>query len=266
METSEEASVEHGPPLHTLKAVVRYDGAAFAGWQVQPQERTVQGAIQGALSRIAGRPVRVHGASRTDAGVHALGQVCSWEWKSDADLSRLRRSLCKMLGPAVRIDTLERAARGFHARKSAHSKHYAYVLHRAPHPDPFLCRYAWTVPWRLDLDLAARMTERVTGTRDFAGFQGGGSDVRNTVRTLFSVKLEEGGVVGPATCPGTWRLEFHGDGFLYKMVRNLTGTIIEIARGHLPASRLDEMLEGSGPYQGFTAPPQGLFLLQVRYE
>jgi tRNA pseudouridine38-40 synthase len=266
METHEELGTQSGLGYRALKAIVRYDGAAFAGWQVQPGERTVQGVMQGALSQIAGRTVRVHGASRTDAGVHALGQVCSWEWNADADLSRLRRSLCKMLGSDLRVEALDSAPEDFHARKSAHSKRYAYVLHMARYPDPFLCRYAWTIPWRLDLDLLGQLAKRLMGTHDFAGFQGGGSDVESTVRTLFSVKLVEGIVVGPAKCRDAWQLEFHGDGFLYKMVRNLTGTLVEIARGHLPEARLDEVLAEPGPYHGFTAPPQGLFLLEVLYE
>ena len=249
-----------------MKAVVRYDGAAFAGWQVQPDERTVQGCIQEALSRIANRPVRIHGASRTDAGVHAFGQVCSWDWPGDADLAALQRSLCKMLGPDMRIESLETAPSGFHARKSAHSKRYAYVLHLARHADPFVCRHAWTVPWELDFGLMNQLTERIAGQHDFAGFQGGGSDVKETVRTLFSVNLEPGLVVGPREVPGTWRIDFHGDGFLYKMIRNLTGTMVDIARGHLPLSRMEEMLNGPGPYHGHTAPPQGLFLLEVLYD
>lgn len=250
----------------TLKAVVRYDGASFAGWQVQPAERTVQGCIEAALSRIANRPVRIHGASRTDAGVHALGQVCSWEWTADADLSRLRRSLCKMLGSDMRVEALDWAPGGFHARKSAHSKRYAYVLHLTPHPDPFLCRHAWSVPWNLDLGLLGALAKQLTGTHDFAGFQGGGSAVKYTVRTLFSVTLEEGPVVGLHSDPAVWRLEFHGDGFLYKMIRNLTGTLVDIARGHLPAARLEEILGLNGPYHGHTAPPHGLFLREVLYE
>jgi tRNA pseudouridine38-40 synthase len=266
METRDNDHAQSVPATPSLKAVVRYYGAAFAGWQVQSNERTVQGVIEEALSQIASHPVRVHGASRTDAGVHALGQVCSWQWNADADVARLRRSLCKMLGPSVRIESLEWAPDNFHPRKSAHSKRYAYVLHLARRPDPFLCRYAWTVPWRLDMDLLREMAARVTGTHDFAGFQGGGSDVRNTVRTLFSVRLEEGVVVGPAACAGSWRLVFHGDGFLYKMIRNITGTLVEIARDHLPPSRLDELLAAPGPYHGFTAPPQGLFLVEVLYE
>ncbi|HQH52914.1 MAG TPA: tRNA pseudouridine(38-40) synthase TruA [Candidatus Hydrogenedentes bacterium] len=266
MEKDEENVPEPGQAHQTLKAIVRYEGTAFAGWQVQPGERTVQGSIEAALSKIANRPVSVHGASRTDAGVHALGQVCSWEWPEDADLARLRRSLCKMLGPDIRIETLEQASHGFHARKSAHSKRYAYVLHMARYPDPLLRRYAWTVPWNLDFGLLSALAGRVAGTHDFAGFQGGGSSVQDTTRTLFSVKLEQGLVVGPETCPGAWRITFHGDGFLYKMARNITGTLVEIARGHAPASRLEHVLGQPGPYHGHTAPPQGLFLLEVLYE
>lgn len=254
------------PAWTTLKAVVRYDGAAYAGWQVQPGTHTAQGHLEAALSQIANRPVRIHGASRTDAGVHALAQVCSWQWPRDASLATLHRSLCRMLGPALRVESIEHAPDGFHARKSAHSKRYVYVLHLARHPDPFLARYAWTLPWEVDLALLDTLAARIAGTHDFAGFQGGGSDIRQTVRTLFSVRRRPGPVVGPPDLPGVWRLEFHGDGFLYKMIRNLVGTMVNIARGHLPPEHMDACLHLPGPYHGHTAPPGGLFLMEVVYE
>lgn len=264
-ETHEEAVPAPLPAYTTLKAVIRYDGATYAGWQVQPDETTVQGCIEAALSRLAKGPVRIHGASRTDAGVHAFGQVFSWQWPREASLRRLQRSLCKMLGPRLRIESIEPAPDGFHARKSAHSKRYAYVLHLTRHPDPFLHRYAWAIPWELDLALLDALAARITGTHDFAGFQCRGSSCGQTVRTLFSVSRRPGPIVGPQDLPGVWRLELHGDGFLYKMVRNLVGTLVYIARGNLPPEHLETLLHRPGPYHGYTAPPHGLFLKEVLY-
>lgn len=248
-----------------LKAVVRYDGTGFHGWQVQPGRRTVQGTIETALAQIASAPVRIHGSGRTDTGVHALGQVCSFYWPGAPNRDTLRRSLCKMLGPEIRIESIDPVPPGFHARKSAVGKRYAYCLAHARFPDPFLARYAWTVPWDVTPEALARLARRIEGRHDFAGFQAGKASVQSTVRTLHSVRLLPGGVVAPHDAAHVWRIAFHADGFLYKMVRNLTGTLVDIARGRLPESRIDECFGSPGPFHGHTAPPHGLFLLDVDY-
>ena len=250
----------------TIKAVVRYDGTDFSGWQVQPGQRTVQGAIEGALETMAGQPVRIAGAGRTDAGVHALGQVFSCRWPGPKPLEELRRSLSQMLGPEIRIESLEAAPDDFHAQRSATGKRYAYAISQSSEADPFTDRYAWTVPWDIDRDAVTEIAQRVSGQHDFAGFCSSGSSVETTVRTIHSVVLLDGPAVGPMDAAGTWRIEFHGNGFLYKMVRNLVGTIIDIARGQTPGSRLDELLHAPAPYHGFTAPAKGLFLAGVEYE
>ena len=250
-----------------LKGIVRYDGGDFAGWQTQPRERTVQGVIEEALGLIARQPVRIHGAGRTDAGVHALAQVFSCEWpREDASLDRVRRSLSRMLGPAIRVEALEPVVEAFHARKSAVSKRYAYTLHLGREPDPFACRYGWTAPPGVDLAKAAERLRRIEGVHDFAGFQGSKSSVTDTVRTIHSARLLEGGVIGPRDAAGLYRIELHGGGFLYKMARNLVGTVVDIARGRLPESALEERLAAPAPYRGHTAPAHGLTLLEVLYD
>jgi tRNA pseudouridine38-40 synthase len=248
-----------------LKAVVRYDGTDFAGWQVQPGLRTVQGDLEEALSRIAGRPIRIAGAGRTDAGVHALGQVFSWRMPCPVDCPRLRRSLSRMTGPDIRVEEVEEVAPEFHARKSARGKLYAYTLALAREPDPLSARYAWTVPSDLDLEALARLARGVVGEHDFAGFQGGGASVKTTVRTIHSLELKRGGVIGPVDGDALWRLEFEGSGFLYKMVRNITGTLVDVARGTLPESVLEERLHAPGPFHGHTAPACGLAMVRVEY-
>ena len=250
-----------------LKCTVRYEGTGFAGWQTQPGERTVQGVLEEGLAVIAQRPVRIHGAGRTDAGVHALAQVFSCQWpRADLEVDRVRRSLSRMLGPAIRVEAIERVDEAFHARKSAVSKRYAYTLHVGREPDPFACRYAWTVPPGVDLEKAAEQLRRIEGTHDFAGFQGSKSSVTDTARTIHSARLLEGGVIGPRDAGGLYRIELHGDGFLYKMARNVVGAVVDIARGRLPASALDERLAAPAPYLGHTAPAHGLTLLAVLYE
>ena len=248
-----------------IKATVRYDGSGFAGWQVQPGLRTVQGELERVLSIIASQPISVRGAGRTDAGVHALGQVCSFQWPLESDTDRLRRSISGMLSPDLRAESVEVVPDEFDARFSATAKRYAYAFSLSKFPDPFTARYAWLVPWRVDLQLLAELAGQITGRRDFAGFQCAGASATTTVRTLYSVELIEGGFAGPVDAKCLWRLEFRGDAFLYKMVRNLTGAMIDIARGLLPAAALDERLNSPGPYRGHTAPAHGLALMEVEY-
>jgi tRNA pseudouridine38-40 synthase len=248
-----------------LKAVVRYNGTHFAGWQIQPDERTVQGELEAVLSRIASRPIRVHGASRTDSGVHAFGQVCSFRWPEECPHDRLRRSLSGLLSPEIRVEDVAVVPESFHARKSAIGKRYAYAFHLGKEPDPFGNPYAWCIRWPVDLDLLAELAKKLEGEHDFAGFQSAGTEIKSTVRALYSVELRRGGVVAPLDAEGLWRIEFHGTGFLYKMVRNITGTLVDIARGHFPASRLDELLTAPSPFMGYTAPAHGLTLLEVLY-
>lgn len=251
--------------MPTLKAVIRYDGTGFAGWQVQPGQRTVQGVIEDALNSMARLPIRIHGAGRTDAGVHALAQVFSFQWPAAESYNGLAKSLSKMLGPEIRVDRVEEAPDGFNARTWAVGKHYAYALYPSAHPDPFLHRYAWRVNPSTDLGQIRALLEHIEGRHDFAGFQGSKSSVTSTVRTIHEATLREGAVVGPCDANPVHHIRFHGDGFLYKMVRNLTGMLVEIARGRMPEEALHERLNAPAPYHGHTAPGRGLTLLGVDY-
>jgi tRNA pseudouridine38-40 synthase len=170
-----------------------------------------------------------------------------------------------MLGPEIRVASMQQAAPDFHARFSAVSKRYAYTLSLCREPDPFSARYAWRIPWKIDVRRLADLARRLVGTRDFAGFQCAGASVETTLRTLHSVELFNGGVVDPCDARDLWQLEFCGDGFLYKMVRNIVGTTVDIARGVLPEGRLAERLASKGPFRGHTAPAHGLTLIEVGY-
>jgi tRNA pseudouridine38-40 synthase len=248
-----------------LKGTVSYDGTDFCGWQRQLEDRTVQGDIEAALSKIANQPVAIQGAGRTDSGVHAFGQVFSCAWPGEPPV-RLAHALSKMLSPEIRIENISVAAPDFNARFSATSKRYRYAMEFARNPNPLCARYAWQIPYDVDLDLLAALLPTLQGTHDFVGFQSAGAQERKTtVRTLHSITLEAGGLVTPVGYGPLHSLVFHGDGFLYKMVRNLTGTLIEIARGRYPASFLDESLASPGPFLGHCAPPHGLALMRVYY-
>ena len=163
-----------------LKAIIRYDGTKFAGWQKQPGTRTVQGVLEEALSRMAGETVTIQGAARTDAGVHALGQVFSCDWPGRAGVDQLRRSLSRILSPEIRVERVEEAPPGFSARHDALGKRYAYTIELGRDPDPFSARYAWCVPSRIDPRRIAELGARLVGEHDFAGFQCTGSSAGST--------------------------------------------------------------------------------------
>lgn len=249
---------------YTLKGTVRYLGTHFSGWQAQDDQRTVQGDIEAALSRIASQPIRIQGAGRTDAGVHAMGQVFSCPWPRPVSPT-LRHALCRMLEPEIEITRLEIVPETFNARFSALSKRYCYTFHFSREMDPFCAPYTWQVPYKVDLDLIASLLGRLEGTHDFAGFQTTGSQMKTTVRTLYEVQLKRGGMIGPTDNPDLWHLELYGDGFLYRMVRNIAGTLVEIGRGRFAPSFIDESLASGGPFLGHCAPPQGLVLKEVHY-
>jgi tRNA pseudouridine38-40 synthase len=249
----------------TLKGTVRYLGTHFAGWQAQSDQRTVQGEIEAAMARIAGQPIRIQGAGRTDAGVHALGQVFSCVWPRPLP-STLAHALSRMLEPEIQITSLEAVAPDFNARFSARSKRYCYTFHFSREMDPFCAPYSWQVPYRVDLDLIASLLPQLEGTHDFAGFQSTGCQMKTTERTLYQVALKRGAVVGPYDNDRLWHIEYYGDGFLYKMVRNLSGTLIEIGRGRFGPEFLQESLASGGPFLGHCAPPQGLVMKEVLYE
>jgi tRNA pseudouridine38-40 synthase len=266
----------------TLKLTLAYDGAGFVGWQRQAEGQSIQGLIEEALSKIEHGPVTLIGAGRTDAGVHAIGQVASVALESAIDCAAIRRALNAMLPPEVRVHGVEEAPAGFHARYSAHSKTYRYWIANGDVAHPFLWRYVWLLSHPLDVVAMAEAACLVEGQRDFAGFQGTGSSTESTVRTVFTSLFREatqadlwagsGSPAGPrleAPAPGTARLllyEVTGDGFLRHMVRNIVGTLAEIGIGRRRVDAIPHILSsGDRRLAGPTAPACGLCLVRVGY-
>lgn len=248
-----------------LKGVIAYDGGGFCGWQRQPGLRTVQGDLETAMAKIAREPVAVQCAGRTDSGVHALGQVFSCTWPGKLP-PRLRHALSKMLAPEIRITHLDVVEPDFNARFSATAKRYWYTFDFSSEPHPFTARYAWHVPYPVDLALLASLLPKFIGRHDFAGFQSTGSQMLTTVRSIYDLQLHRGGLLTPPEPHNLYRLEFYGDAFLYKMVRNISGTLIEIARGRFEPAVADEFLVSPGPFRGHCAPAHGLALTEVEYD
>jgi tRNA pseudouridine38-40 synthase len=246
--------------MRTLKLTLSYDGTRLVGWQRQAEGESVQGVLEDALARFEGGPVTVHGAGRTDAGVHALGQVASVEVAFTHDVATLARALNAQLPEDVRVLSVEEAAEGFHARFSARSKAYRYCIRNGAVATPFERAYVWHVPQPLDVDAMRQAASRLLGRHDFSTFRSIGTEVPDAVRTLHTSD-----VVGDAGSLLTY--EVSGDGFLRHMVRAIVGTLVEVGRGWRAPSQMDALLQARDRARaGATAPPHGLFLVRVDYD
>jgi tRNA pseudouridine38-40 synthase len=249
--------------MRFLKLTLAYDGAAYAGWQLQPGESTVQGVLEAALEAVSGAPTRTIASGRTDAGVHALGQVVSLCTSCALAPGVLRRALNARLPHDVAVLDVAEAAEGFHAIRDACRKRYRYVIYDGPVRDVFRRDYCWQTLVRLDAEAMGHAATVLCGTHDFRSFQTSGADRPTTVRTVFDVEVrrreppEQDLVV----------LEIEADGFLYNMVRTIVGSLVEIGRGRRAVAWLERVLAAADRRSaGPTAPPQGLFLVKVTYE
>ena len=255
----------------TLKLTIAYDGTDFVGWQRQAEGVSIQGLIEKALAPIEGAAVNVHAAGRTDAGVHALGQVASFTLTATIDHARLVRALNAVLPHAVRILDAEEMPGDFHARFSAKGKIYEYRIISTPVASPFVRRYVWHVTSPLDLEAITTASAALCGTHDFAAFQGARTEVSSTERTIHRLEWRRGlGAEASAKAAPSpddpLVMEVEGDGFLRHMVRNIAGTLVEIGLGRYPPGQIDRILASRDRAQaGVTAPPQGLFLKRVLY-
>ena len=254
-----------------LKLTLAYDGTAYVGWQRQAEGVSIQGLIEDALTRLDGAPVTVHGAGRTDAGVHAFGQVASARVMTPRELPVIRRALNAMLPGDVRVLEVDDAAPDFHARYSAAGKIYEYRIWQGDVQPPFARAWSWHLPRPLnvaEMDRAARMLE---GRHDFSAFQSAGSAVRSAVRTVTSARVgvrEPGEDVSGGTGAGGQFVivRIAADGFLRHMVRAVAGTLIEVGEARRDVGSVAALIaSGDRAASGATAPAHGLVLVRVMY-
>ena len=245
--------------MRNLKLTICYEGSDFSGWQVQPNQRTIQAEIERALLEIEEKPVRIHGSGRTDAGVHALAQIASFTLENRIPLKNLQTALNRRLPPAIRILDVAEVGPEFHARHSAVAKTYEYRWRRDEVCPPFERRFVWHHPYPLDEAAMIRAAPLFEGERDFRSMAtNNGADLFSTVRTIYSSRLER---LGPLLI-----YRVRGSGFLYNMVRNVAGTLLEVGRGNISADSIPAILEARDrSAAGPTAPAVGLFLVSVEY-
>jgi tRNA pseudouridine38-40 synthase len=242
----------------TFKLILEYDGTSYAGWQRQPDQPTVQAAVEDAIQKVTQTHIAVIGAGRTDAGVHAQGQVVSF--RSDKPLTPRdwRRALNAHLPPDISVQAAEAVSDDFHARYSAKAKQYEYrILNQIDRPALDRNR-AWHIYGPLHLDVMRQAALCLIGKQDFASFQGHPTDTTDTICDLQRLDLaQEGPLV---------RIQFLGDRFLKQMVRAIVGTLVEIGQGKRPPEAMKEILDAKDRRSaGYTAPPQGLYLVRVEY-
>jgi tRNA pseudouridine38-40 synthase len=261
--------------MTAFKITVSYDGAHFVGWQRQASGVSIQGAIEDVLAVLdGGRAVALAGAGRTDAGVHALGQVASFTLTREMSADTLVRALNAHLPPAIRVLSAADVAPSFHARFDARAKTYRYQIWNDEVLSPFERGRVWHVPGRLDIEAMCAAARRLEGRHDFAAFQGTGADVATTEREIFKSAILKSAILKSANLQSAISnlqsemvvYEVTGNGFLRHMVRTIAGTLVEIGRGRQPVAWIDDVIASRDRTRaGQTAPAQGLFLVSVDY-
>jgi tRNA pseudouridine38-40 synthase len=249
--------------MTNFKITLAYDGSNYCGWQVQPRGVSIQGEMERAIVKVTRQRVRVTGSGRTDAGVHALGQVGSCEFDTTIPATQLVRALNANLPPAIRVLDVVEAPAGFHAIRDAKGKTYRYRIQQGRVADPFERARTWFIPGMLNVAAMEQAAQYLVGEFDFASFQSAGSPRATTVRHVRRLQVEAlAGLLGDVI-----ELEIEANGFLYNMVRNIVGTLVEVGREKYPPEWVMDVREARDRrVAGPTAPPQGLVLVRVAYD
>lgn len=255
--------------MKKIKLLIEYDGTAYHGWQIQKSKPTIQSILEGHILRITGVKSKVIGASRTDAGVHALGQVAVFSTPSMLEPETIGKALNATLPYDIRIRKVSEVNDAFHPRFDACKKSYFYIIANQRVSSAFLYRYTWIVQQPLERAFMKKAAHTIIGTHDFSSFQGARSSVKTPVREVFSLSIEDLKSIDfmTARLKGNFlKIRIEANGFLRHMVRNIVGTLVEIGRGRISSHEMKNILESyNRRLAGPTAPAHGLFLEKIMY-
>ena len=246
--------------MFNIQLTIAYDGTSYAGWQIQKNAKTIQGEIEKALKRILKEKIRLIGSGRTDSGVHARAQVANFKTKRNFPASKLQAALNTNLPEDISILKVKKAPLKFHSQYDAKSKIYRYAILNSRIDDPFLRRFYYKTPYKLNVSLMKKEAKILLGKHDFKSFQAksAASHIKNTVRTIkvLTIKKENTFIY----------IDIEANGFLHNMVRNVAGTLVEIGRGYFPEGSMKKILHSKDRQKaGPTAPGKGLILVKVKY-
>jgi tRNA pseudouridine38-40 synthase len=245
--------------MRNIKLVIEYDGTNYHGWQVQPNGLTIQEVIEEKIQTMTRERARLTGSGRTDAGVHALGQVANFRTASTIPVEGFHRGLNSLLPPDIVIQCAEEVDFQFHAQYGAKRKTYRYVILRREFPSALFRNYSWRVPVALDIRAMEEASRLLLGKQDFTSFQGADADTEDPVREVFQTEWSK-------KKSDLLHFTIEADGFLKHMVRNIVGTLVDVGKGRTSPEEFRRILAARDRRQaGMTAPPQGLFLVEVKY-
>jgi tRNA pseudouridine38-40 synthase len=245
--------------MRNIRLVIEYDGTNYHGWQIQPNATSIQETIEDRLQKITQEEIRLIAAGRTDAGVHAVEQVANFSTNSQLDINNIQRGLNSLLPPDIAIKQISEAEQDFHSRYSAKSKIYRYVILNRRFPSPLYRNFSWFIPFKLDIKEMKSAVQCLIGEHDFSSFKASGCNSHNPIRELYGISLDK-------DPKGFIIFEIEANAFLKQMVRNIVGTMVDVGKGKIGVSEFEEILRAKDRKKaGITAPPQGLFLVKIKY-
>lgn len=245
--------------MRNIKLVIEYDGKDFNGWQKQPNKLNIQGTIEKAIEEITGEEVELNASGRTDAGVHAIAQVANFKTDSMLPVEKFKIAINSKIKKSIRIISSEEVDERFHSRLTCKRKTYRYVINNSEHGSAIYRNYETHIPQKLDVERMKEAAKYFEGEHDFKAFKASGTSSKSSVRTIYKADVYKN---EDRIC-----IELTGNGFLYNMVRIISGTLVDVGIGKINPSEIENIIkEGKRENAGKTLPPQGLFLVKVEYE
>ena len=244
--------------MRNIKLTIEYDGKGFNGWQKQPNKLNIQGEIEAVIEGITGEKVELAASGRTDAGVHSFGQVANFKTNSNSPIEKFPIAINSKLKKSIVIKNAEEVDERFHSRYNCKQKTYRYVINNSEYPSAIYRNLEYHIPQKLDVNLMKKAIKHFEGEHDFAGFKASGTSSKSSIRTIYKAEIKEEN--------GRICIYLTGNGFLYNMVRIISGTLVEVGLGKIKPEEITNIIESKDRQKaGKTLPPQGLYLMEVEY-